>query len=158
MRHRRKNAVLETTSLPVLLSCFLGSLKTLVTRVINPLVFLIEHLWNTQISTCIRLFPQSATIIFPLESTATPVGALNCPLPSPFDPNFSMNSPSWLNTCMGLNKKRKKHDITSNITNLLLPVHLLTKLGIEEFQAIFPASITHSLSLSLPILSQHGHL
>lgn len=45
-----------------------------------------------------RLLPQSATMIFPLESTATPVGALNCPLPSPWEPNLKRNSPSALYT------------------------------------------------------------
>lgn len=50
--------------------------------------------------TCILLLPQSATMMFPLTSTATPVGALNWPLPSPFEPNFSKNSPSVLNTCI----------------------------------------------------------
>lgn len=49
--------------------------------------------------TCMRLLPQSATMIFPFTSTATPVGALNWPLPSPFEPNLSRNSPSALNTC-----------------------------------------------------------
>lgn len=49
--------------------------------------------------TCILLLPQSATMMFPLTSTATPVGALNWPLPSPLEPNFSRNSPSVLNTC-----------------------------------------------------------
>lgn len=50
--------------------------------------------------TCILLFPQSATMMFPFTSTATPVGALNWPFPSPFEPNFSKNSPSVLNTCI----------------------------------------------------------
>ena len=59
-----------------------------------------DHSKQTNPSTWILLFPQSATMMFPFESTATPVGALNCPFPSPFEPNFNMNSPSWLNTCM----------------------------------------------------------
>lgn len=49
--------------------------------------------------TWIRLFPQSATMIFPLASTATPVGALNWPFPSPCEPNLNKNSPSALYTC-----------------------------------------------------------
>lgn len=48
--------------------------------------------------TWMRLLPQSATMMFPLESTATPVGALNCPLPSPWEPNLKRNSPSALYT------------------------------------------------------------
>lgn len=48
--------------------------------------------------TWIRLLPQSATMIFPLASTATPVGALNCPFPSPWEPNLNRNSPSALYT------------------------------------------------------------
>lgn len=51
--------------------------------------------------TWIRLLPQSATMMFPLESTATPVGALNCPLPSPCEPNLKRNSPSALYTWWG---------------------------------------------------------
>lgn len=39
--------------------------------------------------------------MFPLESTATPVGALNCPLPSPCEPNLKRNSPSALYTWWG---------------------------------------------------------
>lgn len=46
--------------------------------------------------TWIRLLPQSATMIFPLASTATPVGALNWPFPSPWEPNLNRNSPSAL--------------------------------------------------------------
>ncbi len=49
--------------------------------------------------TWIRLLPQSATMIFPLASTATPVGALNWPFPSPWEPNLNRNSPSALYTC-----------------------------------------------------------
>lgn len=48
--------------------------------------------------TWMRLLPQSATMMLPLLSTATPVGALNCPLPSPCDPNLNRNSPSALYT------------------------------------------------------------
>lgn len=48
--------------------------------------------------TWIRLLPQSATMMFPLASTATPVGALNCPFPSPWEPNLNRNSPSALYT------------------------------------------------------------
>lgn len=51
--------------------------------------------------TWMRLLPQSATMMFPLESTATPVGALNCPLPSPWEPNLKRNSPSALYTWQG---------------------------------------------------------
>lgn len=51
--------------------------------------------------TWMRLLPQSATMMFPLESTATPVGALNCPLPSPCEPNLKRNSPSALYTWQG---------------------------------------------------------
>lgn len=47
-------------------------------------------------STCILLLPQSATMMLPLTSTATPVGALNWPFPSPWDPNLNKNSPSAL--------------------------------------------------------------
>lgn len=61
------------------------------------------------VPTCILLLPQSATMMFPFTSTATPVGALNWPLPSPFDPNFSRNSPSVLNTyIMGCNRVRHR--------------------------------------------------
>lgn len=49
--------------------------------------------------TWIRLLPQSATMILPLVSTATPVGALNWPFPSPWEPNLNRNSPSALYTC-----------------------------------------------------------
>lgn len=57
--------------------------------------------WNTVFLelTWIRLLPQSATMILPLVSTATPVGALNWPLPSPWEPNLYRNSPSALYTC-----------------------------------------------------------
>lgn len=48
--------------------------------------------------TWMRLLPQSATMMLPLASTATPVGALNCPFPSPCDPNLKRNSPSALYT------------------------------------------------------------
>lgn len=48
------------------------------------------------VSTCILLLPQSATMMLPLTSTATPVGALNWPFPSPWDPNLNKNSPSAL--------------------------------------------------------------
>lgn len=37
-------------------------------------------------------------MMLPLASTATPVGALNWPLPSPWDPNLNRNSPSALYT------------------------------------------------------------
>lgn len=49
--------------------------------------------------TCILLLPQSATMMFPLTSTATPVGALNWPFPSPLEPNFNTSSPSGVKTC-----------------------------------------------------------
>lgn len=72
-------------------------------------------------STCIRLFPQSATIIFPLESTATPVGALNWPFPSPLDPNFNMNSPSWLNTyIIKKNRDRVNKGLVQTLSKPLL--------------------------------------
>lgn len=58
-----------------------------------------------------RLLPQSATMMFPLESTATPVGALNCPLPSPCEPNLKRNSPSALYTWWG--KGLGTRDLTS---------------------------------------------
>lgn len=48
--------------------------------------------------TWILLLPQSATMMFPLTSTATPVGALNWPFPSPLEPNFNSNSPSEVKT------------------------------------------------------------
>lgn len=78
----------------------------------------ITFIWKRVLYTCIRLFPQSATMIFPLLSTATPVGALNCPFPSPFDPNFSMNSPSWLNTCIKYFSNKKTQ------VNLIVPAWL----------------------------------
>lgn len=53
---------------------------------------------QASVCTCIRLLPQSATMMFPLVSTATPVGALNWPFPSPFEPNFNTSSPSGVNT------------------------------------------------------------
>lgn len=55
-----------------------------------------RHPW--ELLTWMRLLPQSATMMFPLESTATPVGALNWPLPSPWEPNLKRNSPSALYT------------------------------------------------------------
>lgn len=69
----------------------------------NPFIFMIDDhklffflKGYTCILTCILLLPQSATMIFPFASTATPVGALNWPLPSPWEPNLNKNSPSAL--------------------------------------------------------------
>ena len=62
---------------------------------------------NVQLGcTCILLLPQSATMMFPLTSTATPVGALNWPFPSPFEPNFNTSSPSGVKTWRGQRKTR----------------------------------------------------
>ena len=52
--------------------------------------------WLSKI--CIRELPQSATIILSWASTATPVGALNCPFPSPLEPKVNKNSPWESNT------------------------------------------------------------
>ena len=52
--------------------------------------------WLSKI--CIRELPQSATIILSWASTATPVGALNWPFPSPFEPKVNKNSPWESNT------------------------------------------------------------
>lgn len=59
--------------------------------------------------TWMRLLPQSATMMLPLLSTATPVGALNCPLPSPCDPNLNRNSPSALYTWWAGGTTRGSH-------------------------------------------------
>ena len=52
--------------------------------------------WLSKI--CIRELPQSATIILSWASTATPVGALNWPFPSPLEPKVNKNSPWESNT------------------------------------------------------------
>ena len=52
--------------------------------------------WLSKI--CIRELPQSATIILSWASTATPVGALNWPFPSPLEPKLNKNSPCESNT------------------------------------------------------------
>lgn len=68
--------------------------------------------------TWMRLLPQSATMMFPLASTATPVGALNWPFPSPWEPNLNRNSPSAVNTCRkdwtGERKGGWHHAVTRN--------------------------------------------
>ena len=48
--------------------------------------------------TWILEFPQSATKMLSWLSTAIPVGALNCPFPSPLEPKQKRNSPLWSNT------------------------------------------------------------
>lgn len=71
-----------------------GQIRWVTTASCNavPIIHFLKLTW-------IRLFPQSATMIFPLASTATPVGALNWPFPSPCEPNLNKNSPSALYTC-----------------------------------------------------------
>jgi hypothetical protein len=53
----------------------------------------------------IRELPQSATTILSWASTATPVGALNCPLPSPLEPKQNRNSP-WESKTWNNNDKK----------------------------------------------------
>ena len=48
--------------------------------------------------TWMRELPQSATKMLSWWSTAMPVGALNCPFPSPLEPKQNRNSPLWSNT------------------------------------------------------------
>src|SRR5206468_10930294 len=47
-----------------------------------------------------RLLPASATKTFPLASTATPSGALNCPSPLPGLPHFVTKEPVFVQFCM----------------------------------------------------------
>lgn len=122
--------MLETTSLLTQLSCFSGSLTTSVAKVINPLVFLIEHLWNTQIylysavspicydNISIRIYSYSSWCIkLPISFS----------IRSKLQYEFSL----LVKYLYGL-KQKPEYGIISNISHLLLPVHLLTKLGIEE--------------------------
>ena len=54
------------------------------------------------VNTCMRLFCESATYIFPVLSTATPDGTLNWPSPEPAVPTANWNVPLASNTCMRL--------------------------------------------------------
>ena len=55
---------------------------------------------NRRVKTWMRALPQSATRMFPASSTATPVGRLNWPFPSPKEPKLKLSCPSSApNTC-----------------------------------------------------------
>ena len=73
------------------------SSKMVVNDVIMQSIFFLSLKTCSHI-TWILLLPQSATMIFPMRSTATPVGALNCPFPSPLEPNIVTSCPSCSNT------------------------------------------------------------
>lgn len=93
--------------------------------------------------TCILLFPQSATMMFPLTSTATPVGALNWPFPSPLEPNFNTNSPSGVKTW----EKEKEYQNLSSCLLLLLRLNKMF-LNVDLFTPVILDSVYSFISVT----------
>lgn len=68
-------------------------------------------------------------MMFPFASTATPVGALNCPFPSPCEPNLKRNSPSALNTWAKSRNltiiSKHNHHYTGRLSQKLITMQVL---------------------------------
>lgn len=107
--------------------------------------------------TCILLLPQSATMMFPFASTATPVGALNCPFPSPCEPNLKRNSPSALNTWAKSRNlttmSKHNHKYTKKLTVLVLSMCAYS--GLRHKSII---KILHLQEKALPWQSDYENL